>query len=273
MKAKIKSLFWKLVGTIGAWALFLSIIQGICNYYFVTIYTKSKDIAQINLIEQQTAKLIAEMKNFPRMDELQLKLLERNLDKIEREIIRLDSKSDEILKKMTITEKGKIIETMQRDTLKDLTPALKIKSSNPQYINSYQIKYSYSLENKGKYSVNVYNAKLYLSTTKIVLADNIRESEVDKNIYIRNQLLLNKDYYLRPSPIMTVGYIAPGEEVTHDLMIEFTNPKRIPSTIYYCVTFDAQTDPNIINSVKNVSRDRIYNKKFYNFSGEIFRPE
>lgn len=218
--------------------LVLNVVQGICIYYFVTRYTSNKIIAQNDFINKQTDKLVEEMKNFPSIDEL--KVLEKNIEKIDTAI-------------------GIKIETMELDILKELTPSLKITSQKPYYISGYKVQHTFSIKNKGKYSVNIDNVKLYLSNTKI--------DSVDK---IKNQLILNKDFYLRSN--MKIEDIAPGEETKHDIIIEFINPQKISETIYFCVTFDAQTDPNIIKSVKNIDKDKISNKKSYYIMGDIITP-
>lgn len=262
MKAQIKSLFWKLVCTIGGWALLLTLLQGVCNYVFVTRYAVNKDIVQADLFRKQTDRLIAEMKNFPKFDELQLKLLEKSIDKLEREIIKLDSKSDDILKRITIAEKGKIIETIQRDIIKDIIPAIKISQESPYFIDASHIQYNYSLENKGKYSVKIEPTKLYLSTTNMKL---------DSSDKIANQLLINNDYILTTD--LAIGDIAPGEIISHNLCIKLLNPKNIPNRIYYKVVFNAETEPTIIESIKNIKRNEIYYKKYYVYGGEINKPD
>jgi|UniRef100_A0A7C3V3R6 hypothetical protein len=238
MKSETKSLFWKLFLTLGAWTLVLTVVQGICLYYLVARHTANKLKVQTDFISSQTEKLVAEMKNFPSSDEL--KALEKNIEKIETGI-------------------GLKIETMERDILKDLIPALKITSQKPYYISGRQIKCIYSIKNKGKYSANINNVKLYLSTAKIDSPEKIKE-----------QLILNKDFYLRTN--VNTEDLAPGEEIRHDLTIELTNPENIPGTIYYCVTFDAQTDPSIVKSVKNIDQEKITSKKFYYILGDIVTP-
>ena len=238
MENQINSLFRKLIRRLSAWMLVLSIIQGICIYYFVTRYTAHKIAAQTDVINKQTDTLIAEMKNFPSVDEVNV--LEKNIDKIEKEM-------------------GTKIEAMERDILKELSPTLKIISQKPFYVNRQQVKFIYSIENKGRYSVNINNMKLYLSNTKIESANNIK-----------NQLILNKEFYLRTN--MIIGDIAPGQDMKNDLTIEFGNSQKIPETVYYCVTFDAQTDPNIIKAIKTIDKEKIDNKKFYYILGDIITP-
>lgn len=238
MKSRLKSLFRKTIWKLAAWTLVLSVIQGVCIYYFITRYTTSKITVQTNLINRQTDKLIEEMKNFPSVDEL--KIIKDNIEKIDKEV-------------------GIKIETLERDILKEFTPTLKISTQKSFYVNISQVKCIYSILNKGKYSVNISNLKFYLATTKIKSPDKIND-----------QLLLNKDYHLKTN--MNVEDIAPGEEIKRDLIIEFISPEKISENYYYCVTFDAQTDPNIVKSVKNIDADKINSKKFYYILGDIITP-
>ncbi len=238
MNREIKSFIWKITCLLGAWTLILTVMQGTCIYYFVTKFMANKIIAQTNTINEQTDKLIAEMKNLPSLDEL--KTLQNNVDKLEKEM-------------------GSRIEVMERDIVKDLTPIIRINSQKPYYTSRNQVRYSYSIENKGKYPVSINNVKLHLSSAKIESPEKIT-----------NQLVLNKDFYVRGN--MNIGDIAPGGEFKHDLTIELTDPQKIPETLYYCVTFDAQTDPNIIKSIKNIDSDKIKSKKFYYTVGDIITP-
>jgi len=238
MKSKIKSILWKLICILGAWTLVLIVLQGICIYYFVTRYIANKTITQTDLINKQTDKLVEEMQNLPNVDEL--KALRDNVEKIEKDM-------------------GSRVEAMERDIVKDLTPILRITSQRPYYTSRNQVKFTYSIENKGKYPVNINNVKFHLSPTKIESPEKIM-----------NQLVLNKDFYVKSN--MNVGDIAPGGEIKHDLTIEFTDPQKIPETIYYCVTFDAQTDPNVVKSVKNIDSDKIKTKKLYYILGDIITP-
>ena len=194
--------------------------------------------AQTNTINQQTDKLIAEMNSLPAIDEL--KVLKESIDKIEKEM-------------------GSRIEVMERDIVKDLIPTLTITSQKPYYTSRSQVNYTYAIANKGKYPININNMKLHLSGTKI-----------DSPEKITNPFVLNKDYYIRSTT--KTGDIAPGGESKHDVTIEFANPQKIPDILYYCVTFDAQTDPNIVKSIKNLDSDKVKTKKFYYILGDIITP-
>ncbi len=260
MKAQIKSLFWKLVCTIGGLTLLLTIIQGICNYFFVTQYAANKDIIQADLIKKQTEKLITEMKNSPKIDELQLKLLERSIDKLEKEIIKLDSRSEEILKKITIKEKGGIIEKTQLDTMKNLTPSLEISSEPPVYADSKQISFSYSFKNIGQYSTSVEIPRLYLATT------NMKQGKNDKII---NPLIINKDYILEDD--LTTCNLSPGEVENQHFKIKLVDPQKIPNKIYFKIVFFAETDDKLIKSLKNIKKEEIIYKKVYSVSGSIVK--
>src|SRR3974390_3117687 len=118
MKSKINSLLWKLICILGAWTLVLTVMQGVCIYYLVTRYIANKTITQTDVINQQTDKLIAEMKNLPSIDEL--KILQDNIAKIEKEM-------------------GSRIEVMERNIVKDLTPTLRIISQKPYYTSRNQV--------------------------------------------------------------------------------------------------------------------------------------
>ncbi len=238
MQSNNRSLLWKLIVILGLWTLLLTVLQGICLYHFVTAYTAEKIIAQTDVINKQTDKLVAEMNSLPAIDEL--KALKDNTDKIEKEM-------------------GSRIEVMEQDIVKDLIPTLTITSQKPYYTSRSQVNYIYSVENKGKYPVNINNMKLHLSSTKI-----------DSPEKITNPFVLNKDYYIRST--MKTGDIAPGGESKYDLTIEFANPQKIPDILYYCVTFDAQTDPNIVKSIKNIDTDKVKTKKFYYILGDIITP-
>jgi neutral trehalase len=238
MESKTTSLFWKIVCTLGAWMLVLTVIQGLGLYYFVTRYTATKISVQTNTINRQTDRLIAEMKNFPSLEEV--KNIRDNIDKIDKEM-------------------GTKIETMERDILKDLSPNLKITSQKPYFMTANQVKYIYAIQNKGRYAAIINNVKLFLSTTKIESPDRIK-----------NQLTVNKDFYVITNN--NIEDIAPGEEIKHDFTIEFPDSRKVPETIYYCVTLNAQTDPNIIKSVKTLDQDKIINKKPYYILGDIITP-
>ena len=238
MDSNNQSLLWKLVVILGLWTLILTVVQGISLYRFVTRNITNKLTAQTEVINQQTDKLIAEMNSLPAIDEL--KVLKDSIDKIEKEM-------------------GSKIEVMERDIVKDLIPTLTITSQKPYYTSRSQVNYTYSIANKGKYPININNMKLHLSSTKI-----------DSPEKITNPFVLNKDYYIK-STIKT-GDIAPGGESKHDVTIEFANPQKIPDILYYCVTFDAQTDPNIVKSIKNLDSDKIKTKKFYYIMGDIITP-
>jgi hypothetical protein len=238
MENNTTSLFWKLFCALAFWTLVLSVVQSFGLYYLITRFTAIKLNIQADTIDKQTDKLVAEMKNFPSLEEV--KVLGDNIDKVEREM-------------------GGKIEAMERDILKDLSPTLRIKSQKPYFVSGNQIKYLYSIENKGKYGANINNVKLQLSTTKIESPNNIK-----------NTLILNKDYALKSTS--NIEDISPGEEIKHDFTIDFLNSRKVPETIYYCVTFDAQTDPNIIKSVKNIDKEKIINKKPYYILGDITTP-
>ncbi len=200
------------------------------------------------------------MKNFPKIDELQLKLLEKSIDNVEREIIKLDSKSDEIIKRLSIKEKLGLIETMGRDTITNIKPTINI-TGMPFYINYDHINYTYSIENKRKYTVIMEKPKLFLSTTKI---DN-----TDK---IKNQLILGKDY-CNNIDNRGIDYINPGEVVSNKIIIQLLNPNNIPKTIYYKIIFTANTEPSVIKSVKNINQKDVYDQKIIEFIGDIIRSE
>jgi hypothetical protein len=238
MESHLKSLFRKTILALGAWIFALLVIQGAGIYYLVTRFTDNKIAAQTAVITGQTNELVAELKNLPSSDEL--KALGDNVEKIEKEM-------------------GSRIEIMERDVIKDLTPTLRTKSQKPYYVSSSQIKYLYSIENKGKYPVNIGNVKFHLSTAKIDSPDRIKD-----------QLILNKDYRLAMNT--NNEDVAPGEEAKREVTIELTSPKKIPENLYYCVTFEAQTDPNIIKSVKNIDKEKLSNKKFYYLLGDIVTP-
>ena len=204
----------------------------------VTRYMTNKFVTQTDFINQQTEKVIGEMQDLPGLEGL--KALQTNIDKIEKEM-------------------GSRIEGIERDALKDLTPTLRLTSQKPYYTSPNQVSYTYAIENKGKYPVNISNMKLYLSGTKITSPENIA-----------NPFVLNKDYSLKSTT--KTGDIAPGGESKNEVTIEFANPKKIPDVIYTCVTFDAQTDQNIVKSMKNIDSDKIKTKKFYYILGDIITP-
>jgi hypothetical protein len=238
MESKTTLLFWKIVCTLGAWMLVLTVIQGLCLYYLVTRYTANKISIQTNTINRQTDRLITEMKTFPSLEEV--KNLKENIDKIGKEM-------------------GTKIETMERDILKELSPNLKITSQKPYFLTANQVKYVYAIQNKGRYAANINNIKLFLAITKIESPDRIKD-----------KLVVNKDFFVKSSA--NTEDIAPGEEIKHDFTMEFPDSQKVPGTIYFCVTFDAQTDPNIIKSVKTVDQDKIINKKPYYILGDIITP-
>lgn len=261
MKGETK-LFWKLLVSFCLWTLILVVAQGIGICYFLTRYYTTKHIIQTGVVNKQTDTLMEEMKNLASIEDL--KIIEGNIEKLEKEIAKIDSKYEESLKKANAAEAKKT------DILKELTPALNIKAKKPYYVNGYQIKYNYSIENKGKFAAKINSAKLYLSTTKMDSSGKMGDSDADIAGKIKNQLILNKDYYLRSSK--NIRDIAPGELIKNDMTIELINPHKIPDAIYYCVTFDAQTDPNVVNSLENADKDKINNKKFYYIVGDIITP-
>ena len=151
------------------------------------------------------------------------------------------------------------MEDIERDILKDVTPNLRITSAKPVFISGNQVKYAYAIKNKGRYPVNINNVKLFLATEKINSPGKISD-----------KLVINKDYFVRSGN--KNEDIAPGWEIHQDFTIEFPDPHKVPSTIYYCVTFDAQTDPNIIKSIKTVDQEKIISKKPYYITGDIVTP-
>jgi hypothetical protein len=193
---------------------------------------------QTNTINRQTEELLAEMKNFPSLEEI--KNIKDNIEKIDKEL-------------------GAKMEDMERDILKDVTPNLKITSAKPVFVSGNQVKYAYAIQNKGRYPVNINNVKLFLATSKISSPGKISD-----------KLEINKDYYVRANT--KNEDIAPGWEIHQDFTIEFPDTHKVPGIIYYCVTFDAQTDPNIIKSIKNIDQEKINSKKPYYITGEIVTP-
>jgi hypothetical protein len=238
MERKPRSNFWPIVLTLGFWMVILTVAQGLGLYYMVTRYITTRISVQTNVIDRQTDKLLTEMKNFPSLEEV--KNIKDNIDKIDKEF-------------------GTKMESMERDILKDLTPDLKIKSLKPYFLSANQVKYTYTVQNKGRYPVNINNVKLLLAAAKIESPDNIKD-----------KLTVNKDYYVHSNS--NTEDIAPGAEIAHDFTIDFTDTRKVPETVYYCVTFEAQTDPNIIKSVKTIDQDKIINKKPYYIVGDIVTP-
>ncbi len=238
MEGKSKPPFWSIVLTLGFWMLLLAAAQGLGLYYLFTRSMADKMSVQTNVINRQTDRLLEEMKNFPSLEEV--KNIKENIDKIDKEM-------------------GTKIESMERDILKDLSPNLKITSQKPYFVSVNQVKFTYAVQNKGRYAANINDVKLFLATAKITSPEKIKD-----------QLTVNKDYSVRSNT--KTEDIAPGEQITHDFTIEFTDTKKVPETIYYCVTFEAQTDPNIIKSVKTIDQDKIVNKKPYYIVGDIVTP-
>jgi|UniRef100_A0A7V6A4A2 hypothetical protein len=238
MERKPRANFWPIVLTLAFWMLILTAVQGLGVYYLVTRYIGTKISIQTNTINRQTEQLLAEMKNFPSLEEI--KNIKDNIDKIDKEL-------------------GAKMESMERDILKDVTPTLRITSTKPVFVSANQVKYAYAIQNKGKYSVNINNVKLFLATTKITSPDKINE-----------KLEINKDYYVK-SPTQNED-IAPGWEIYQNFTIEFPDPQKVPGVIYFCVSFEAQTDPNIIKSIKTVDPDKIISKKPYYITGDIVTP-
>jgi hypothetical protein len=238
MEGKTRTRFWPIVLTLGFWMVILTVAQGLGLYYFITRFTAAKISVQTNTIDRQTERLLAEMQNFPSLEEV--KNIKENLDKLEKEL-------------------GAKMESMERDILKDVTPNLRITSQKPYFVSGNQVKYTYTIQNKGRYAANINNVKLYLATAKITSPNKIED-----------KLIVNKDYYIRTNT--KTEDIAPGETITHDFTIEFTNTHKVPETIYYCVAFDAQTDPNIIKSIKTIDQEKIVNKKPYYITGDIVTP-
>ena len=268
MDTKTDSSLRKLFSILGAWVLLLSVIQGLALYYFVTRDTARKDTAQAKLINKKTDKLAADMETFPRIDEI--KALNQYIEKIEKDVIKLDGKFEEILKKMKAEEAGGKKEEVKLEALKEFTPDLRIKSQKPFFTSGDQAKCIYAIQNKGKHSVKLNNIKLYLSTNKIYIDDKMKLTDAELSSKIRNQLKLNNDFAFRTT--MNMVDIAPGEEIKHSITIELLSPKKISETIYYCVTFDAQTDPNVIKPLTDVDKDKLVNKKFFYILGDIVTP-
>jgi hypothetical protein len=238
MEGKTKLPVGKIVVILGFWMLFLTAAQGLGLYYLITRYTAAKISVQTNTINRQTDRLITEMKTFPSLEEV--KNIKENIDKIDKEM-------------------GIKLETIELDILKDLSPNLKITSQKPYFIRVNQVKFFYAIQNKGRYSANISNVNLFLATSKITSPDKIKD-----------QLTVNKDYFVRT--YTNAEDIAPGWEIKHDFTIEFPDPRKVPETLYYCITFEAQTDPNIIKSVKSIEQDKIINKKPYYILGDIITP-
>jgi len=238
MERKPRSNFWPIVLTLAFWMLILTCAQGLGLYYLITRYTSAKMSVQTNTIDRQTERVIAEMKNFPSLEEV--KNIKDSLDKIEKGL-------------------GAKMETMERDILKDVTPSLRITSQKPYFVSGNQVKYAYTVQNKGRYAANINNVKIYLATAKITSPDKIKD-----------KLTVNQDYNVRSNT--KTEDIAPGETITHDFTIEFPDPRKVPGIIFYCVTFDAQTDPNIIKSIKTIDQEKIINKKPYYITGDIVTP-
>jgi hypothetical protein len=238
MERKPRSNFWPIFLALGFWMLVLSVAQGLGLYFLVTRFVSAKMSVQTNTIDRQTERVLAEMQNFPSLEEV--KAIKENIDKIDKEL-------------------GAKMESMERDILKDVTPSLKITSQKPYFISGNQVKYTYTIQNKGRYAANINNVKLYLATAKITSPNKIED-----------KLTVNKDYYIRTNT--KTEDIAPGETITHDFTIEFPDTHKVPGVIYYCVAFDAQTDPNIIKSIKTVDQEKIVNKKPYYITGDIVTP-
>jgi hypothetical protein len=238
MEGKTSSPYWKIVLTLGLWMVVLTVVQGLGLYYLLSRYTAARISVQTNIINRQTDRLIEEMKNFPSLEEV--KNIKENLEKIDKEM-------------------GTKIENMERDILKDLSPNLKITSQKPYFTTANQVKFIYAIQNKGRYAAYIQNVKLLLATSKIESPDRIK-----------NQLTVNKDYSVKFNT--NTEDIAPGEEIKRDVTIDFPDSQKVPGTMYYCVTFEAQTDPNIIKSVKTVDQDKIINKKPYYILGDIITP-
>jgi hypothetical protein len=238
MEKKTRSNFWPIVLTLAFWMLILTAAQGLGLYYLVTRYVSTKMSVQTNTIDRQTERLLTEMKNFPSLEEV--KNIKDNLDKIDKEL-------------------GAKMADMERDILKDVTPSLKITSGKPVFVSGNQVKFAYAIQNKGRYPVNINNVKLHISPEKITSPDKIKD-----------QLTLNKDYYVQSNT--KAEDVAAGYEIHQDFTIEFPDPHNVPGIIYYCVTFDAQTDPNIIKSIKTIDPEKIINKKPYYLTGDIVTP-
>jgi hypothetical protein len=238
MEGKTKTKFWPIVLTLGLWMLILTAAQGLGLYYLLTRYTADRMHVQTNIINRQTDRLIEEMKNVPRLEEV--KNIKENIEKLDKEV-------------------GAKLEDMERDILKGLSPNLKVTSQKPYFTAANQVKFIYAIQNKGRFAANISNVKLLLAASKIASPDSIK-----------NQLEANKDFSVKLST--NSEDIAPGEEIKRDVTIEFPDPHKVPETLYYCVTFEAQTDPNIIKSVKTVDQDKIVNKKPYYLVGNITTP-
>jgi len=237
--------------------LLLTVAQGIGIYYLVTRYAGNKHIAQTKLINSQTEKLVKEMQNSPLPD--QLRTIENNIDKLEKEILKLSAKTDETLKKIAAADTDTKKETAAPPNLTDAIPDIKIKSQKPYYSSANTIKYTFAIENKGKYPAKISNPKLQLSTSRIYIPEKVN-----------NPLVPNQDYAIKTQ--MNFGDVNPGGEIKHHYTIEFLQPKKISETFYYCVTFDAQTDLNAVKLPKNVDKNNINSKKTFYTLGEIITP-
>ena len=238
MERQPRSNFWPIFLALGFWMVILTVAQGLGLYFLLTRYIGTKISMQTNIIDRQTDRVIAEMKNFPSLEEV--KNIKDNIDKIDKEL-------------------GAKMESMERDILKDLSPNLKITAQKPYFVSGNQVKYTYAVQNKGRYAANINNVKLILAAAKMSSPDKIKD-----------QLTVNKDYHVRSNT--KTEDIAPGEEIHHEFTIEFSDTKKVPETLYYCVTFEAQTDPNIIKSTKTIDQEKIVNKKPYYICGDIVTP-
>ncbi len=238
MEGKTSSPFWKIVLTLGLWMLILTVAQGLGLYYLATRYIADRIRVQTNTINRQTDRLLDEMKTFPSLEEV--KNIRENIDKLSKDL-------------------GAKVETMELDILKELSPNLKITSQKPYFLTATQVRLIYAVQNKGRYAANISNVTLFLATEKITSPDRIKD-----------KLTVNKDYFIRSNP--SIEDIAPGWEIQQDFTIEFPDSQKVPGTLYYCVTFEAQTDPNIIKSVKTIDQEKITNKKPYYIIGTIITP-
>ncbi len=245
-----------LVWLIGLLAVVTNIAIGLCSYYYVTRH-------QAELDRKSIEKIDIELKNLPKKDELQINYLEKSIELIQRNMIKLDDKTDRILETLSIEEKKNVINVIDRENIKDIHPAIDRKV-DMNYIADNKILYKIDIKNVGKYPIIIKdNRKAILSTSKII--------SLNKNT---NQLLVNKDYKLENMgfPIGNIN-ITQGEEISQKNIIELITPEKIPDIIYYYISFEVETDPIIINSLNRLklNKDEIdkITHKTYITSGTI----
>ena len=260
MKKEIKILSRKLIWTIAGLTLIINIIAGICNYIFVTRHQAELDKKQIEKIEK-------ELNSLPKKDKLQIKYFEKSIERIEKDIAKIDSRSEKILERLSIDEKKKRISVMDRETIRDIQPAL-YRIVNMNYISPSEIKFTYEIKNIGKYPVNIIR-RLYLATTEIISPDKINR-----------KLIRGKDYQLSPHRDLSkdkfgINHLTPGEDINGTIIIKLLKPNIIPNTIFYYIVIDAETDDNIIKSLNkyNLTKTEInkIKSKYYTSQGSIVK--